>query len=971
MSQEFLPEIITYLYNQCHRNLITGWGKPSIDKSGKQILDFPKAETGIYLQQTITVTNNYPHYLELGWWAQFLRVKINQKIAQEGDLFDQKCRLLLALNTNQIEIFLDAPHHDRGALVTSILSVENAYYAIWQDVAVMSIYGADISSLELEQLWSDLEQWYNYDRQLFTLQNLQQRLRIIGKPLVKNKHIYLLGNAHIDIAWLWTISETKAVMERTCRSVIDLQNKFPELVFNQSSAVTYKWIEEANPQLFQQIQEAVKNHRWELTGGSWVEPDCNLPAGEALIRQIIYGKSYFLEKFNVDIKTAWLPDSFGFNWQLPQILLKSGLQFFVTQKLSWNDTNAFPYSYFWWQGVDGSRIFTYFTNLIGAGINPLEIAKHLHKLETTEQITDSIWLYGVGDHGGGPTASMLNLARQLEDHPLAPHIHHGTIESFLENLLGIDRHFPVWQDELYLEFHRGTYTTKADQKSKNRRSELLLLNLEKLCSIHNLLNNKTYPQNLLDRGWQLLLVNQFHDIITGTSIPEVFACADHYWAEIDTISQEILGDFSVNSGYLWNLYSWETEQLVSIPLDKFQHSLLSGITVNDEPVYYEVVDRQVIFLVTMPPCSSSIVKFLNEENNAHLSHPNLPSLNLEDSLNTLILSNTHLSIYINKATGEISQVYDFRAGASLLSNPIHWQFFVDRGQYWDAWNIDPDYQKHGLGKSQLLHLEVVHHGQLVIRVQTIHQFHQSTITSTIQLDCHSPSITIFHHINWQEEYTLAKIAFPLNFTPKFTTYEIPMATIDRPFQDYKWEVPAQFWASVSSSDSNLGLAILNDSKYGYDSQPNQLRLTVLRSPQWPCPDSDRGDHYFSYRLVPHSGNWRSAGVVKMAQEFNNPLFITSKIPVVIDNLVNVSSPQIVFSSWYRSQDQQGWILRFYESWGMATETAIHFHPQLRIQQVQECNLMGEILSSVDYQNNRLLCQFQPYEIKSFFCLETV
>jgi alpha-mannosidase len=691
-----------------------------------------------------------------------------------------------------------------------------------------------------------------------------------------------------------------------------------------------------------------------------------LPCGESLIRQILYGKSYFLEKFNVDIKVAWLPDSFGFNWQLPQILIKSGFRYFVTQKLSWNDTTKFPYHIFYWRGVDGSQILSYFTNLIGDDINPITIIEHLEQLQKEHQLNHTLWLYGVGDHGGGPTADMLNIARCWQKSDLFPQIKHTRIVDYLELLekTVAPEIIPTWHDELYLEFHRGTYTTKADQKRQNRSIELLLLNLEKIATIHSLLGQSSYPTDLFNRAWKLVLVNQFHDIITGTSIPEVFAEANQDWQTVreigDRVLREIHSDPLTNSSdlVLSNLYGWDTQQLVEIDLNKYPQPPNSWLSAN-----YQISEGKIYLIANVPAFSwidinSLAVNTIKRSSNV---------LNLDENDHEFLLENQYLLVTISKLSGEITQIHDKRYNHNVLRQPIHWQFFDDRGQYWDAWNIDPEYEKKLLPAPILVnaHLKIV--GHLLIVVETVHQFRNSQFTQQIQLNSIDPFLTVTNFIDWQEEYTLAKIAFPVNFSCNYATYEIPMAVIQRAVDDpVKWEVPAQFWADLSAS--TIGLSIINDCKYGYSAKADQISLTALRSPQWTCKDSDRGVHKFSYRLLPHAGCWRKAQTVKLAQEFNNPLFPMRCNSPSTDSLVRISAEQIVISAWKQSHDQNGWIFRCYEAHGETAEVSITFNDRLRITKISECNLMeqGFLPATFDAQHFTLTCKFKPFEIKTFY-----
>ncbi|MEO0854914.1 MAG: alpha-mannosidase, partial [Cyanobacteria bacterium J06648_11] len=337
------------------------------------------------------------------------------------------------------------------------------------------------------------------DDSLFqTLAELRQALLPLGEQL-KQRTVHLLGNAHLDVAWLWPIAETRDVAERTFASALTLQTQYPELVFNQTTALSYQWVEAGNPELFARIQDAVKNDRWEITSGTWVEPDLNLPCGEALVRQVLYGKTYFQDKFDVDVTVAWFPDSFGFNWQLPQILKKSGYTTFATQKLAWNDTNAFPHQWFWWQGLDGSKILAHCSSEIGQAIEPEAIASFMAKQENHHDLREGLWLYGVGDHGGGPTADMLDIGREWAQSDLFFTVNAATSERFFDIARkALDSEaLPVWNDELFLELHRGVHTTKAEQKRQNREVEMLLRNTEILSAIACLTDIVPYPSQTL------------------------------------------------------------------------------------------------------------------------------------------------------------------------------------------------------------------------------------------------------------------------------------------------------------------------------------------------------------------------------------------------------------------------------------------------------------------------------------------
>jgi alpha-mannosidase len=977
-----LTELIKQLRSQSRLSILDNWQRqdtqgvwqnlvPINSKRNTPMLAFLKNEVNVHIEQVWQVPETYGGLrtagaivrLSLIWWADICEVWINGQKVQEGDLFDQKVRILLTDHAKPqsqfaIAIKLNSPKHDIGAVQLSELIFEYP----------LQPYDPDQLATELEILQTYLP---IFDKQQIDVQPLEtviQSLQIllansqltseqfftqlakIREPLLgfsnflKQRQVYILGNAHIDVAWLWAIAETKNAMQRTFTSALNLQKHYPELIFNQSTAVSYQWMEQENPELFAQIQAAVAANKWELIGGMWVEPDGNLPSGESLIRQILYGQEYFRKKFNREVKIAWLPDTFGFHWQMPQILLKSGFETFVTQKLMWNDTNKFPHQVFWWEGVDGSRIFTYFSNEIGLGLEPVAIAKYLASQEDKHNIPETTWLYGVGDHGGGPTADMLDMGRKWADAPLFFTMQPSRLEDFLINLKSqksklIDE-LPVWQDELYLEFHRGTFTTKAEQKRQNRQVEVLIGNAEKFSAIANLINQIDYPQAQLETAWQGLLLNQFHDILPGTSIPEVFADADRTWTEVREICDRILDDPNSErtNPQAWNFLNWSRSQLIRTDTHPYWLTVPSfGFT---------TVDAAVITKTDLP------LKITSDHDQFHLE-------------------NQYLQVTVNRHTGAIEQIFDLRSQRNILRSANELQFFADQGQYWDAWNIDPDYENQKLESAVLESIEIVENNSLVISLRIVQTFRNSTFIQEIQLTAFEDFVTVQNSVDWQEEHILVKVAFPISWQSPYATYEIPMGTIQRSTlaetaeAKAKWEVPAQYWADIATD--GIGLAVLNNCKYGYDAKPDCLRLTLLRSPHWPSPDSDRGNHQFAYRLVPHQGDWRKANIVQLGQEFNHPIVINHlKNQSHQASFLQVSAPNIILSALKRSQDQSAWIFRFYEAHGQLTEAKIDISSDLlSIKEIWECDLMEQVIIAIaNAQSNSSQITFQPYEIKT-------
>lgn len=975
------------------------WQKISLSKSAKDEDIFYFEDDLTHLKQVWIV----PEYigklliqgviarLRLVWWAAKAEVLINGTKVQTGDLFDQKCRIqvwddLQCDRSFTFELRLEKPVHDRGALQASEIIIEYPHKPcdpgkFADELSVIQAYLPMLTTqgfeleFTLELALTDLDSLLQNpidDLCLEQLAHIRRSLFPIGQFL-KHRKVYMLGNAHIDIAWLWRISETKDVLKRTFSSVLSLQKRYTELIFNQSSALSYEWIEQEEPELFAQIQTAISHKNWEPTGGMWIEPDCNLPSGESLIRQILYGKEYFLKKFDWDVKITWLPDTFGFNWQLPQILKKSGFEAFITQKLAWNDTNKFPAQIFWWQGLDGSKILTYFSNDIGAGIEPVAIAKFLAQQESQHHIQTCLWLYGVGDHGGGPTADMLDLGREWQASALFFEIASTTAENFISILrqeLDV-ADIPTWRDELYLEFHRGTYTSKADQKLKHRRTEILLTNTEKYRAILSIYQKASYPIQQLEKAWKGLLLNQFHDILPGTSIPDVYVDADQTWDEVNQICHTLLNQNEESDvRYLWNFHNWMRDGIVAIAdredyMDSIDSELFVQFDCSDDLLPTQRTEAGLIFRAHHIP-SMGASGFRIVARNRSQSVLSTPPI----SVTPTCLENQYLKVSIDPELGEISQILDKRYDRYLLGSTCELQFYADKGQYWDAWNIDPEFEHKKLDGLTLESIQVKEDGVIRVALQIVKRFKRSRFVQEIQLEAHSPYITVKTWVDWQEQHVLVKVDFPLSWRSSFTTYEIPMGAIARstlgetPEAKAKFEVPAQFWADMSGD--GIGLSVLNDCKYGYDAKPNHLRLSLLRSPQWPCPDSDRGIHEFTYRLLPHQGSWQTAHTVQRGYELNNPLTV-HKLPFECDrhnfSLLSTSSHQVVLSAFKLSEDQTSWILRFYEAHGQQVQEAISF--STNIVSVQECDLLENRLCELQHQATQFCCEFQAFEIKTF------
>ncbi|PZV08520.1 MAG: alpha-mannosidase [Leptolyngbya sp.] len=967
--------------------------------------------------QVPTDLNGYPLEgmclrLALLWWATDAQVYVNGELVQSGDLFDCAPRLLLSSSVKAgdqfaIALRLVSPIHEDGALMKSACHYETfnpndfpepAFIA--NEIAVLHSFLEQFQPEKLDILEDAIAQidWAFLTStppplhpSIPSLHSLRQTLLPLAEP-IKQRHITLVGHAHLDMAWLWTVAETWEAAERTFRSVLNLQQEFPELTFAHTTPALYEWMEHNRPDLFAQIQEQVKAGKWEIVAGFWIEPELNLISGESIVRQILYGQRYIQEKFGQTCAIAWVPDTFGFTWQIPQILKQGGVEYFVTQKLRWNDTTKFPHEVFQWQAPDGTQIFSLMSAPIGEAIDPVKMATFAWDLEQKTGLQTTLWLPGVGDHGGGPTRDMLEVARRWQRSPFFPQMEFGTVLQYLKEIEGQELEvksqenaettetphpplrtppvLPTWNSELYLEFHRGCYTTHADQKEQNRSAENRLYEAELWASLDTIATGATYPKAELETAWKKTLFNQFHDILPGSSITQVFEEANQEWEEVSRIGYGILIDSlkaiasqialppppypNATPFIVFNSLNWRRTEVVdlmsigSVVGNREEESPCRICGLDGQEVefyssghYYPRSNRthwRISFLAEdIPPVGYRCFWFYYETPSQKAPEPEADSFTLE---------NEFLCVTVDPVTGDLSSVFDKVNQVEVLKHSdTQLQAFEDKGQYWDAWNIDPNYQKFPLPTCDLLSIDNFCYGSLETRIRVKRKIGDSTFTQTYALPKGSPILKVENSVDWQERHVLVKAAFPLNLEADFATYEIPCGAIQRTTKPQteaekaQWEVPAMRWADLS--DGNYGVSLLNDCKYGYDAQPNQLRLTLLRGSEWPDSEADKGWHTFTYAIYPHAGDWKQAQTVRRGYELNMPL---SEVELNTDqmaqagtlspvgSLLDLGSENLVLMALKQSEDAPDeWILRCYECHGEEAQLNLSSDLNFRIE----------------------------------------
>ncbi|MGF1480604.1 MAG: alpha-mannosidase [Cyanophyceae cyanobacterium] len=958
----------------------------------KRYITWPAGRRVRWLAQQFVIPQHLQGYplaglslrLVLTWWAEEAKIYVNGQLVQEGDLFDSSARVLLTDaatpgNIIIVTLRLVSPGHDIGALMQSrcVYETEKPQDPDSQDLKLvdpgfvadeLTVLHNYLEAFAPEKLatlatiltaidWKLVTNAEQFER---SLRQLRHRLLPLAAG-IQQRCLHLLGHAHLDLAWLWPVEETWEVAERTFTSVLGLQQEFPHLTFCHSTPALYAWIEEHRPELFKAVQAAVMAGRWEVVGGMWVEPDANLLSGESLIRQLLYGQRYTQEKFGQLTKVAWLPDSFGFTWQLPQILKAGGIEYFVTGKLHWNDSTPFPHGVFWWQSPDGTRLLTLMSppNLAGVmDTNPVIMSRYAVDWEQQTHLKDAFWLPGVGDHGGGPSRDMLEVQQRAAQSPFFPRFQWTTATQYLEQIASAEPQsssppspalvtassFPTWNDELYLELHRGCYTTHAEQKYFNRYGEGLLYQAELWATLAAICTSSTaapysYPQEPIKQAWKKLLFNQFHDILPGTSIPEVFVDANQAWQAVVQAGTKIVSESleaiashiafpqpphpEAQPVVVFNALNWQRTEVVAYPIAQNNRTV---IDLEGNQIPTQCSEQSLLFVAETPSVGYRLYWIC-------------PSLQQTQPLNLnreFVLENEKLRVVINPVTGNLDSIFDQAEQREVLGGPGNQlQAFRDRGQYWDAWNIDPDYAQHPLPPAQLISIEWIDQGPVQWRVRVRRRLGQSEFCQDYILQARSPLLKIATTVDWQESHVLVKAAFPLSITSNTVTCEIPCGAIQRPTQPQtpaeraKWEIPALRWADLTDVRYRYGVSLLNDCKYGYDSQPQSLRLTLLRASRWPDSNADRGIHHFTYALYPHQGDWQAAQTVRAGYELNIPLQVREAGRTADAQLspthqfLNLSSNNVVLMALKQSEGTaHEWVMRCYECWGEETQLAV-------------------------------------------------
>ena len=799
-----------------------------------------------------------------------------------------------------------------------------------------------------------------------------------------------IGHAHIDTAWLWPLRETIRKCARTFSTAIDNMDRYPEYVFGCSQAQQYAWMKAFYPSIYEGIRERITRGQWEPIGSMWVEVDCNLASGESLIRQILHGKQFFKEEFGYETKDAWIPDVFGYSAALPQIYKGCGIDFFVTQKISWNQFNKFPHHTFLWEGIDGTRIFSHFppADTYNGFMSAKEITYNVTNFKEHGRASRSLYVYGFGDGGGGPTVTMLEQSKRMRDLEGLPKVQLEKVIDFAQKAKADARDLPVWVGELYLELHRGTYTTHARNKRGNRKSELLLRDAEffdalSLALVPDREESAANPARAiydvtglgsvlphrhaqaLERAWKLVLLNQFHDIIPGSSIGWVYEDSARDYKAIEELGNSVVHS---STGTLNGL----------IDTTSFKEPVQIFNTLNFEREEVIEVSAGKLATVRVPSAGYIVI------DTANASEFHAPSAGegvcVQRVDREIVIQNGLIKLHLGE-DGLIKTLWDCEAGSREVLAPGGegnlFQLHQDTPNVWEAWDIDVFYKEKVENLRAVDRIEILESHPLRAKIRIKRSFGKSRIVQDMIVTAGSKRIDFVTEVEWQEEHKLLKVAFPVNVRSPRATYEIQFGNVERPthyntsWDLARFEVCAQKWADLS--ESNYGVALLNDCKYGYDIHENVMRLSLLRSSTAPDPTADRGHHRFTYALLPHRGDLRQGRVIEQAYQLNVPLRV-NPLPVQAGRLpakcsfFETDRPGVIIESIKVAEDGSGIIVRLYEAYG--SRGPLTLRTPLPVQGVSRTDMLESCVQRLSISDGLVQLKIHPFEIVTLK-LETV
>ena len=923
---------------------------------------------------------------------QFI-VFVNGEVYQGIDMNHRECLITRSGKAGEtLTIDLQAYTgimHEEFALRTQIeeidAEIEKLYYDLWVPLAAFSRMEADDKNRK------DIEYVLNETINLLDLRtpysegfyrSVREASAYIQKALYEDMAGYedviatCIGHTHIDVAWWWTVAQTREKVGRSFATVLKLMDEYPNYKFMSSQPQLYAFLKERYPELYEKAKQRIKEKRWEPEGGMWVEADCNLTSGESLVRQFMHGKRFFKEEFGVDNRILWLPDVFGYSGALPQIMKKCGIDYFMTTKLAWNQFNKVPYDTMMWRGIDGTEVLTHLITTLGVSqpikdyfttyngmLHPDAIMGGWMRYQNKDINNDILVSYGYGDGGGGPTREMLETSIRMEKGikgiPKVRQEFSRTYFEELEERVKGDRRLPVWEGEFYFEYHRGTYTSMARNKRSNRKAELGLMDLELLSVLAQA--QVAYPAEELDRMWKKVLINQFHDILPGSAIHEVYEVTKEEYAalqkEIKALEEErlhaLVGDGEGIT--IFNTTGHERSDIVE--LGEIHAEALKDA----EGVIYPVqktAEGAVVYVEHLPSKGYKTFVTVSGE-----TEQKMPFVLVDDHT----LETPFYTIHLD-AEGRFDRIYDKENDREVLQDGKkgnQFRMYEDKPMCFDNWDVDIYYTEKYWDINDVTSMEWTECGPVRATLEMERKESNSVIRQKIHFYADSRRIEFETYVDWKEHQTLLKVHFPVNVHTDEATFDVQFGNLTRKvhtntsWDKARFESCGQKW--IDLSEGHYGVSMLNDCKYGHSVKDSNMALTLIKSGIEPNPVADQEEHYFTYAIYPHAEKWQAAKTVEQAYDLNQPaIAVAGGKPGSLLSKASVDKSNVVLETIKCAESGEGTIIRMYESENALTKTNLVVEGDYNKAFV--CNLLEEEEAELELKDGVVCVQLKPYEV---------
>lgn len=785
-----------------------------------------------------------------------------------------------------------------------------------------------------------------------------------------------IGHTHIDVAWLWTVEQVREKTGRSFATVLKLMDEYPNYKFMSSQPQLYEFLKVRYPGLYSRLKEKVAEGRWEPEGGMWVEADCNITSGESLVRQFLQGKKFFKDEFGVDNRILWLPDVFGYSAALPQIMKKCGIDYFMTTKLAWNQINKIPHDTFTWRGIDGSEILTHMITTLGVGqdiknffttyngmLHPDAIMGGWERYLDKNINNDILISYGYGDGGGGPTRDMLETSKRMEKGikgiPKVRQEFSGKFFRELEERVKDNKRLSTWEGELYFEYHRGTYTSMARNKRANRKMEFMLMNLEFLSVLAG-----AYPTEKLAEMWKLMSRNQFHDILPGTSIKEVYELTKQEYAQIEEDGNALIKERmamlapQAEGITVFNTLGFERNDVVTLDASVQAENLMDEAG-KIYPVQ-KTANGNVVYLEEIPAKGWKTYKAVEAE--APASPFVLDGNRLETPFYTVELDENGLFDSIFDKENDREVLKDGKKGNLFC-------MYEDKPMCYDAWDIDMYYQEKSWDVTDVQSMEWTEMGPVRAALKITRKVSKSEICQMVYFYSNSRRIDFETNVDWKDRQHLLKVHFPLAVHTDEATYEIQFGNVKRKihtntsWDEARFESCGQKWMDLS--EGHYGVSLLNDCKYGHSVKDGCVGLTLIKSGTDPNPTADQEEHVFTYALYPHAEDWKEGGTVQEAYQLNVPAYAVEGTPAEAEgSMVSVDKRNLMIETVKQAEAGKDIILRMYEYENALTKGTVTVNME-GIEKVVECNLLEEEEREIPWNGKTFQAEVKPYEIKTY------